>query len=177
MIVQTARRGNPPTTAPHGVTESKMKVNVGKGIELDINETTLPKAAIDHVVMIGLRNILMDSHASITADEYPGEAERKAAAEAMVAKKLDALMRGEVRVASSREGDPVRAEALRSATAVIIAALKKAGTIKKAADIDAKLLREKAGELVAKKPEFMEKARETVEARKSATVDLADIGL
>lgn len=154
-----------------------MLVNVGKSIEVEVAIGALPEAAMQHVIYIGLRNILMDSHASVTADEYPDETERKAVADAMVTKKLEALMRGEVRVASSREGDPVRAEALRSATAVIVAALKKAGKIKKVADVDAKLLREKASELIVTKPEFMEKARETVEARKAATVDLADIGL
>ena len=154
-----------------------MQVNVGKGIELSIDETALPRAALSHAIMVGLRNILMDSHASITKDEYPDDAEREAAARAMVDKKLAALMSGEVRVSTAREGDPVRAEALRSATAVIVAALKKAGKIKKSADVDAKLLREKAAELVAAKPEFLAKARETVEARKNADVDLADIGL
>ncbi len=154
-----------------------MLVNVGKSIELDIDHEALPANALNHAIMIGLRNILMDSHASITAEEYPDAGEREAAARAMVDKKLATLMSGEVRVSTSREGDPVRAEALRSATAVIVAALKKAGTIKKVGDIDAKLLREKAGELIVKKPEFMEKAREAIEARKATTVDLSDIGL
>lgn len=151
------------------------KVNIGKGIEMDVDFVAMPQAALDHLLYIGARNVLMDSHASITKESNPNDTTE--AATAMAEKKLAALMAGEVRVSTSREGDPVRAEALRSASAVIVAALKKAGTIKKLADIDGKLLREKAGELVAKKPEFMEKARETIEARKSATVDLADIGL
>jgi biotin carboxyl carrier protein len=151
------------------------KVNIGKNIEMDVDFATMPQAALDHLLYIGARNVLMDSHASITKESNPSDTE--AAARAMAEKKLAALMAGEVRVSTAREGDPVRAEALRSATAVIVAALKKAGTIKKLADIDGKLLREKAGELIAKQPAFMEKARETVDARKSATVDLADIGL
>ena len=154
-----------------------MQVNVGKGIEMNIDHTSLPQAAMDHVIMIGLRNILMDSHASITSEEYPDDAARQEAARAMVDKKLAALMAGEVRVASSREGDPVRAEALRSATAVIVTALKRAGKIKKAGDVDAKLLREKAAELIGRDPAYMAKAKETVDARKAATVDLSDIGL
>lgn len=151
------------------------KVNIGKGIEMDVDFDSMPQAALDHILYIGARNILMDSHASITKESNPNDLE--AAAKAMADKKLTALMAGEVRVSGAREGDPVRAEALRSATAVIVAALKKAGTIKKTADIDSKLLREKAGELIGKNPAFMAKARETVDARKSATVDLADIGL
>lgn len=154
-----------------------MQVNVGKNIELNIDHAALPQNALDHVIMIGLRNVLMDSHASITADEYPDAGEREAAARAMIDKKLAALMSGEVRVSGSRESDPVRAEALRSASAVIVTALKKAGKIKKTADVDSKLLREKAAELVASKPEFMATAQATVAARKAATVELGDIGL
>jgi len=152
-----------------------MKVNIGKNIELDVDFASMPQAAIDHCLYIGARNILMDSHASIARASTPADLE--AAATAMAEKKLAALMAGEVRVSSAREGDPVRAEALRSAAAVIVTALKKAGTIKKAGDIDAKLLREKAGELVGKNPAFLAQARETIDARKAATVDLSDIGL
>lgn len=154
-----------------------MQVNIGKGIELSIDHTALPQVALEHVIAIGLRNILMDSHAGVTAEKVGPGGDVKAESEAVAMKKLDALMRGEVRVSGSREGDPVRAEAIRSATAVIVAALKKSGQIKKVADIDAKLLREKAAELIGKKPEFLEKAREVIAARKSAEVDLADIGL
>lgn len=151
------------------------KINIGKGIEMDVDFQSMPQAALDHVLYIGARNILMDSHASITKESNPDDL--VAAATAMAEKKLAALMAGEVRVSGSREGDPVRAEAIRSASAVIVAALKKSGQIKKTTDIDSKLLREKAVELIGKKPEFMVKARETIEARKAATVDLADIGL
>lgn len=154
-----------------------MLVNIGKSIELDIDHTALPEVALQHVIMIGLRNVLMDSHAGVTAEKVGPDGDVAAESKAVALKKLDALMRGEVRVSGSREGDPVRGEAIRSASAVIVAALKKAGQIKKVADIDSKLLREKAIELVGKKPEFMEKAREVIAARKSAEVDLADIGL
>lgn len=153
------------------------KVNIGKGIELEVDFATMPQTALDHILYIGARNILMDSHASVTRETNPGDFADVATA--MAEKKLAALLSGEVRVSGgSRESDPVRAEAMRSATAVIVAALKKAGKIKKVADVDAKLLREKAAELVAAKPEYMEKARETIEARKALPdVDLGDLGL
>jgi hypothetical protein len=151
-----------------------MQVNVGKGIELSIDHTALPETALNHAIMIGLRNILMDSHASITTDEYPNADEREAAARAMVDKKLDALMRGEVRVQSTREGDPVRAEAMRMATDIIKSALRKAG--RKIADVDAKALREKAAALVT--PELLAKAKARVdETRAESAVDLSDLGL
>lgn len=151
-------------------------VNVGKGIEQQIDFSSMPQNAIDHLLYIGARNVLMDSHASITSDEYPDESERKDAAGAMVAKKLDALMSGEVRVQSTREGDPVRAEAIRMATAQITAVIKKAG--KKVSDYKAADIRAKAVERVT--PELLAQAKARVEQLKAtmpATETLADIGL
>lgn len=151
-----------------------MLVNVGKGIELDIDHTALPANALQHAIMIGLRNILMDSHASITSDEYPDATAREEAARAMVGKKLAALMSGEVRVQSTREGDPVRAEAMRMATAQITAKIRKAG--KKVADYEAKAIREAAAKLVT--PELLAKAKARVEETRTIdTGDLADLGL
>lgn len=151
-------------------------VNVGKSINVEIDFTTMPQAALDHILYIGARNILMDSHASITSDEYPDADKRQAAASAMVQKKLDALMAGEVRVQSTREGDPVRAEALRMATDIVKAKIKKAG--KKVADYEAKAVREAALKLVT--PELLAQAKARVDETRAATPDdatLADLGL
>lgn len=149
-------------------------VNVGKSINIEIDFTTMPQAALDHILYIGARNILMDSHASITADEYPDADARQEAAGAMVQKKLDALMRGEVRVQSTREGDPVRAEALRMATDIVKAKIKKAG--RKVADYEAKAIREAAAKLVT--PELLAQAKARVEETQAIdTGDLADLGL
>ena len=151
-----------------------MLVNVGKGIEIEVPFESFPANALSHVQYIGARNVLMDCHASVTADEYPDAAEREAVARAMVEKKLAALMSGEVRVASTREGDPVRAEALRMATDQIKAIIRKAG--KKVADYDAKAIREKAIARIT--PELLATARQRVEENKSVDVEsLADLGL
>lgn len=162
-------------TASHDATESHMtKVNVGKSIEIDIDFTTIPQAAIDHILYIGARNILMDAHASITSDEYPNADERQAAAGAMVQKKLDALMRGEVRVQGTREGDPVRAEALRMATDIVKAKIKRSG--KKASSFDAKDIRGAAMKLIT--PELLAQAQARVdEIRAVDAGDLTDLGL
>lgn len=153
-----------------------MQVNVGKGITLEIDHTALPEAALNHAIMIGLRNILMDSHASITTEEYPDANAREAAARAMVDKKLAALLAGEVRVASSREGDPVRAEAIRMASDIIKAALRKKGT--KVSDVEPKAIREAAVKLLERDASILAKAKARVdEQRAAAAVDLSDIGL
>lgn len=148
-------------------------VNIGKSIEMDVDFSKMPQAAIDHIMYIGARNVLMDSHASITKESNPDDLTD--AARAMAEKKLAALMRGEVRVQSTREGDPVRAEALRMATDQIKAIIKKAG--KKVSDYDAKAIREKA--LARITPELLELARARVEENRAATpdTDLADLGL
>lgn len=153
-----------------------MQVNIGKGLELDINASELPQAALDHVIYIGLRNILMDSHASVTRETNPNDLQD--AAMAMAMKKLDALMRGEVRVASSREGDPVRAEAIRMATDIIKAALKRKGT--KVSDVEPKAIREAALKYLATEAgtALTAKAKARVEEQRAASgVDLGDLGL
>lgn len=143
-----------------------MDVQIGKGITLSVDPATLPSTAMDHVLYIGLRNILMDSHAGISTDEPDYQAKARATAE----KKLAALIAGEVRVASTREGDPVKAEAIRIATDRIKAALKKAN--RKVSDVDAKVMRAKAIELVAKDPSIMIMAQGRIEAVKAT--DLSD---
>lgn len=149
-----------------------MKVNIGKGIELDVNANALPANVMEHVVYIGLRNILMDSHASVTR-ESDGE-NFVANAQAQAEKKLAAMMAGEVRVAGTREGDPVRAEAIRIASDMIRTALRKAG--RKVSEVDAKALREKAVALIGQKPDILEMARKRVdEARAAADIDLGDL--
>jgi hypothetical protein len=75
--------------------------------------------AASHVVYLGLRNILMDSHASVTKDE-PDHVERS---REMAEKKLDALYRGEVRVATvraPRETDAVAAEMRKLAAGIVM---------------------------------------------------------
>jgi hypothetical protein len=51
--------------------EIKMLVAVGKGIELDVDVSRLNDEVRDHVMRTGLRNLLMDAHASATGKAYP----------------------------------------------------------------------------------------------------------
>lgn len=145
-----------------------MLVNIGKGITLDVPVTAVPANVMEHIVYIGFRNVLMDSHASHTKEADGDSYVEKSRVTAE--KKLAALMAGEVRVAGTREGDPVRAEAIRLATNAIRAAIKKAG--KKLADVDPKAIREKAVGMIEK---YREQAEKNVAESKAATVDLADL--
>lgn len=150
-------------------------VNIGKGIELEVQFDKLPPAALDHIMYIGARNILMDAHAGVNVKAIPDITpteivdQSRAAAE----KKLAALMSGEVRVSSSREGDPVRAEALRMATDIVRAKIRREG--KKVASYEPKAVREAAKGLIT--PELLEKARARVEETRNVGGDLAELGL
>ena len=151
-----------------------MEINVGKGLSIDVNANALPANVMDHVVYIGLRNILMDSHAGISTDE----ADYQAKARATVEKKLQAMLNGEVRVAGTREGDPVKAEAMRLATEAVKAMLRKAG--KKVSSYDAKSIRDASRQYLERTPELIETAKARVEQAKAAIgdgADLADLGL
>lgn len=168
-----------------------MLVNVGKGITITVDTTAMPLEAMDHVIMIGLRNILMDSHASITSDEYPDANAREAAARAMVEKKLAALMSGEVRVQSTREGDPIKAEENRLAILFVKSQYPSRRAVWDAKMVEqgldpktdkAKFFKIAATTILnangAAAKQIKADARKNVESSRTApTADLADIGL
>ena len=149
-----------------------MEVKIGKGLTIDVAVDALPEAALNHIIYMGVRNVLMDSHASVTKDTNPTDYAEVALA--MVEKKLASLMAGEVRTVASREGDPVKAEALRMATAVIKDTWRKSGKALK--DLDVKVLRNKAA-VLATRADIVAKAKAAVAVRADAEVDLEDIGL
>lgn len=146
-------------------------VAIGKGIEMRVDETRLPAPVMAHVVYMGLRNILMDSHASHTkeADGDNFVANSQATAE----RKLNAMYNGEVRSVGQREGDPVRAEAIRICIGHVKAHLRKSG--KKLSDIDAKVIREAAIKLLDKNPGILKQAEKRVAELRAAQVDVEGI--
>src|SRR5262249_17013844 len=52
-------------------TETTMLVAIGKGIELEVDEGRFNGEVHEHILRTGLRNLLMDAHASATAKAYP----------------------------------------------------------------------------------------------------------
>jgi hypothetical protein len=107
--------------------------------DVDINE--FPDNARDHIFYIGLRNLLMDAHASVTKEAIKGEedkkhwsgeqvtAEVKKQSLATAEKKLEALKKGEIRVQGTRTSslDPVGVEMRRIAIRLVSKELQKAG--------------------------------------------------
>ena len=150
-----------------------MLVNIGKDIELDVDVSKLgfTDALTDveaHVAYIGLRNILMDSHASVTAEKV-GDGNVKAESLAIAQKKLDALYNGELRTLTIRTGDPVKREAIR----LVVLALK-AKDVKEGRKTDEKANKALARELIEKADtnnKFMVRARANVEAEKALEIE------
>jgi hypothetical protein len=102
-----------------------LNVKIGKGLAIDVNTDRLNGVVMDHVVYMGLRNILMDSHASIKKDED----DFKSKSMAVVVKKLDALYNGIIRVAGERASfDAVEGEARRIAMMALRTYFKNKGT-------------------------------------------------
>jgi hypothetical protein len=73
-----------------------MLVAIGKGIELDVDVTQFNSEVHDHIVRTGLRNLLMDAHASATAKGDPEGYVQKS--RELAEKKLASLYAGIVRV-------------------------------------------------------------------------------
>ena len=69
-----------------------MLVAIGKGIELDVDVTRFNSEVHDHIVRTGIRNLLMDAHASATAKADPEDYVKKS--REMAEKKLASFMRG-----------------------------------------------------------------------------------
>jgi hypothetical protein len=149
-----------------------MKVKIGKGIESDVDVDRLFKNAEvrDHVIYIGLRNILMDAHSRCTkeddGDNYV-EASRAAAE-----RKLEAMYNGEVRSpgGGAREVDPVKVEAQRFATAQVKKHFKQIGR-----EADAKTIRQSAAKLIETNPSIMRTAKKNVDAANAAKLDMSAI--
>jgi hypothetical protein len=89
----TARMAQPKTKL-----EITMLVAIGKGIELDVDVTRFNSEVHDHIVRTGLRNLLMDAHASATAKADPQGYVQKS--RELAEKKLASLYAGVVRAQS-----------------------------------------------------------------------------
>lgn len=139
--------------------ETIMKVDIGKGLTFDVDHAAMPQASAEHAAYIGWRNILMDAHASVTAEKYPDADSRNAAALAMAQKKYDAMLAGDVRVHVASGGrDPVRSRAIKIALGHV--------KVVKTADAkaDAKAMRAAAIKRVDSNPAFIRLAKDQIAA-------------
>ena len=104
------------------------QVAIGKGITLDVDYDRFSPEVLAHVLYIGCRNILMDSHAAATADS--GKDPR-----AMAEKKLASMYEGVVRAAGERTTDKVAQDMAAQAKLVIEQTLASKGIAKSKVDM------------------------------------------
>ena len=99
-----------------------MLVAIGKAIELDVDVSRFNTEVHDHLLRTGLRNLLMDAHASATAKADPENYIKRS--REMAEKKLASLYAGVVRAQSfggpKASTDPVAMVILRLARKAII---------------------------------------------------------
>ena len=99
-----------------------MLMAIGKGIELDVDVSRFNTEVHDHLLRTGLRNLLMDAHASATAKADPENYIKRS--REMAERKLASLYAGVVRAQSfggpKASADPVAMVILRLARKAII---------------------------------------------------------
>jgi hypothetical protein len=110
-----------------------MLVAIGKGIELDVDVTRFNSKVHDHIVRTGLRNLLMDAHASATAKADPDNYINRS--REMAERKLASLYAGVVRAQTiggpKTASDPITQVIMRLARKAIVS-LPEAATASKA---------------------------------------------
>lgn len=87
-------------------TSPRFVIECGKSIAFGITDEMLVQlgqhqAAFDHVLMIGLKNLVQDSHASIKRDDFESDDEWLAASKARAEMKLGAILSGDIRASST----------------------------------------------------------------------------
>lgn len=127
-----------------------------------------PVDSLAKVFQYGLQQLMNDAAAS---------AETDAEAIELATKRANNLRDGILRASAIREGDPIRAEAIRIATAKIEKAIKASG--RKVKDYASADIRKNALALLEKDPTILAAAKVAVEAAAglSVTVDLSDLTL
>lgn len=141
-----------------------------RGVTVTVDTDKMPEAAIAYATRYGFIQCIADaaSGAEKTATET-GVPVADVTRELMQ-RKIDALLRGDIRVGSARTADPVKAEAIRIATEKVKTAVRAKGH--KVSEFDAKWYRGKALELIAKRPDITEQAKKNVEANRALEADV-----
>lgn len=141
---------------------NRVDVTIGKtGTVRQIDFDAFADNVKAYVINYGLTQILNDAHSSVTEKAEPNAEKRAAQVEALVDKKLAALMAGDVRARAGGVRDPIKARAIRIALGHV--------AVIKGADgkPDAKAMRSKAIKLVAEKAGYMMLAAKQIEDEKA----------
>lgn len=146
-----------------------MEVIIAKADRVIISDAmeafeALPASAKEYVVQYGLKQALNDACASVDKSEPDN-------AFALALRKWEKIKSGDLsaRAGGGRVGDPVKAEAIRSALDTVKGKWRKAG--RKA---DAKPMLAEAKRLVAENPAYMHLAEKHVDERKALGLEIDD---
>ena len=154
------------TTAVEAPKSSGLKVPVTKSkgfIEVDTSK--LPDAVYREAMILGLKALANRGMTKITKETYPNADELKVAAQAQAEKNLAAMYSGKVRISGSKAdkvSGKVMTEARRLAKITVKEALKAENI--KLSHVSAKDITAAANALIAADPEYVEKAKATIEA-------------
>jgi len=164
-----------------------MNVNIGKGLAIDVATERLNREVMDHVIYMGLRNILGDAHAGVNSNTVPKSvnghtltdvewaAEIKAQSRAASEKKLAAMYAGELRAMSERSRvDAVEAEARHMALMALQAKVRAQGK-----RLNSYSTGQWAAQVTANFPQYMKAAAKVVAMRRETEVelDMGELGL
>ncbi len=146
-----------------------IECGVGEAIPVDV--TKLPQVAIDHLVKIGLGNVLRDCHASLTHKSGATVRDKYNAA----TDKLAALMAGNVR---SNSGGRATDELAREIREIIVEMVQKRAVAdgRKKSSVTPDEVRAALAEFGANE-KIMAAAQKRLDAKRAASVDLDDLGL
>ena len=137
-----------------------------------VDYDNLPEVSKTYFLEYGMRQALNDATASLKLADFETPELFKAAALAMVEKKLDGIQKGELRQSVGKIGDPIEAEVMRIATATIAnAILAKNGKLK---DYTTKDMRERAVAMLEKYPAKAEAIRAEATANIAKKAALAE---
>jgi hypothetical protein len=75
-----------------------LQINIGKGLTMEVEPSRFNGEVMNHIVSIGLRNLLGDAHTGATAKAYPDTYIAKS--RELAERKLENLYNGVVRVAT-----------------------------------------------------------------------------
>lgn len=107
-----------------------MDIDIGKGLRVNVARKEIEKieAIADHVFKIGMRNILMDSHASVKRDDCESDQDYRDKSLAIAMKKLEKMLNGEIRANSGgtrvSSVDPITKMAREIAKGIILPRVK-----------------------------------------------------
>lgn len=139
---------------------------------VDVDFDNLPEVSQKYFLEYGMRQALNDATASLKRSECSSQTDFNAKALAMVQKRLDGILKGELRQTTGRIADPLEAEVMRLAVSTISNALLSKG--EKLADYTTKDLRERAVQLLERgenRQKFQAKA-EQILAIKAAEMNI-----